>query len=260
MQTVAEALLMCRKLCNYNVGRLLQQPGAALAKTCERFRLSSLLTPQGSALATEVLVDLLKKHAPSGRLPVTLSEEMLHGCPTYFPYRQQVYLQVCPALLRIYRLLLQASLRHGATACRFVVHASSYNAVCIWTGCEICDAVGTQWLVMQAFQELEGINKPGLSACVAPPDQFALESCLLLFCVVCSGKRWHLSFPSRPYAFCIGLNLKLAVNFLAFHSASPLCLLCSEHLHASRCCIDMIDMLGITCACIQRVVIRLAIL
>ena len=99
-QTVAEALLLCRKLCDYNVGRLLQQPARALAKTCDKFRLASLLTPQGSTLATEVLVDLLKKHAPSGRLPVSLSEEMLHGCPTYFPYRQQVYLQVlfavCP--------------------------------------------------------------------------------------------------------------------------------------------------------------------
>lgn len=92
-QTVAEALLLCRKLCDYNIGRLLQQPAAVLAKTCEKFRLASLLTSQGAALATDVLVDLLKKHAPSGRLPVSLSDEMLHGCPTYFPYRQQVYLQ-----------------------------------------------------------------------------------------------------------------------------------------------------------------------
>jgi hypothetical protein len=93
-QTVAEALLLCRKLCDYNVGRLLHQPTPELAKTCEKFRLSSLLTAQGASLATDVLVDLLKKHAPSGRLPVSLSDEMLHGCPTYFPYRQQVYLQV----------------------------------------------------------------------------------------------------------------------------------------------------------------------
>jgi hypothetical protein len=93
------------------VGRLLQQPAAQLSKTCGSFRLAALLTPHGAAAATDVLVELLKRHAPSGRLPVSLSEELLHGCPTYFPYRQQVYLQ--------------------------------------------------------AFQLLEGINKPGLSECAA---------------------------------------------------------------------------------------------
>lgn len=60
-------------------------------------------------MATGVLMDLLKRHTPSGRLPVSLADDLLHGCPMFFPYHQQQYLS--------------------------------------------------------AFQQLEGVNKPGVSAC-----------------------------------------------------------------------------------------------
>lgn len=106
----AEALLLCRKLVQYNVGRHLQKSRSDLITTCGRFKLSVLLSQDGVRMATGVLMDLLKRHTPSGRLPVSLSDDLLHGCPMYFPYHQQQYLS--------------------------------------------------------AFQQLEGINKPGVSAYV----------------------------------------------------------------------------------------------
>lgn len=105
----AEALLLCRKLVQYNVGRHLQKGRSDLIATCERFRLSALLSQDGMRMATGVLMDLLKRHTPSGRLPVSLADDLLHGCPMFFPYHQQQYLS--------------------------------------------------------AFQQLEGVNKPGVSAC-----------------------------------------------------------------------------------------------
>lgn len=108
----AEALLLCRKLVQYNVGRHLQKGRADLCATCDKFRLSLLLSSDGVRMATGVLMDLLKRHTPSGRLPVSLSDDLLHGCPMFFPYHQQQYLT--------------------------------------------------------AFQQLEGVNKPGISACASP--------------------------------------------------------------------------------------------
>ena len=54
---------------------------------------------------------VLKRHTPSGRLPVSLSDDLLHGCPMFFPFHQQQYLT--------------------------------------------------------AFQQLEGVNKPGVTTCAS---------------------------------------------------------------------------------------------
>ena len=90
--TAAEALLLVRKLNSHNVTRLLKKPPAELKTALSHFCLSELLTPAGRERTTGLLTDLLKRHTRNGTLPDSFATELRHGCPTFFPYRQQQYL------------------------------------------------------------------------------------------------------------------------------------------------------------------------
>jgi hypothetical protein len=90
--TAAEALLLVRKLNSYNFGRLLKQTPAEMKSSLSHFRLSELLSPTGRSQTTALLVDLLKQHTHNGMLPDAFANELRHGCGTFFPYNQQLYI------------------------------------------------------------------------------------------------------------------------------------------------------------------------
>ena len=92
--TAAEALLLARKLPAHNVGRLLRLPPAELKAALSHLRLSELLSNEGRRRTTELLMTLLKRHTHGGTLPDALAAELRHGCGTFFPYQQQLYLSL----------------------------------------------------------------------------------------------------------------------------------------------------------------------
>jgi hypothetical protein len=120
--TAAEALLLARKLNAHNVARLLRQPLAELKATLGHVRLSELVTPDGRRRATDLLIALLRRHARGGALPDSFADELRSGCPTFFPYHQQVY----TAAFRE----LEAVGAAGTSACAFLL-ASAFFVVAV---------------------------------------------------------------------------------------------------------------------------------
>jgi hypothetical protein len=90
--TAAEALQLVRKLNSYNIGRLLKQSPAELAASLSHLRLSEFMTLDGRRRTTELLMALLKRHTHNGTLPDTFAAELRSGCPSFFPYHQQHYI------------------------------------------------------------------------------------------------------------------------------------------------------------------------
>jgi hypothetical protein len=81
-----------RKLNSHNIGRLLKQQPAEMKSTLSHLRLSELLSPGGRSQTTALLVNLLKQHTHNGMLPDSFADELRHGCVSFFPYHQQLYL------------------------------------------------------------------------------------------------------------------------------------------------------------------------
>ena len=89
----AEALLLVRKLTQHHVVRLLHTGRPEMERSLSRLRLCELLSNEGKSFVKTLLLDLLKRHIRDGNLPYALSQELLQGCPSFFPHQNEVYLR-----------------------------------------------------------------------------------------------------------------------------------------------------------------------
>lgn len=88
-----------RKLSQHHIGRLLNQPRPALERSLAQLRLSEILNKEGRARVSSLLMDLLRRSIRTGTEgPSALSQELLEGCPSFFPHQHEVYLRAFQAL------------------------------------------------------------------------------------------------------------------------------------------------------------------